>query len=114
VTPIVTHNLDLQLGHFAIMTSKRRGDCLVSSIEEVWSKILLYEGSVFRQVKGKEFRYTVKGNTIVPNTTNVIIGRGQLEKALIRMPVRGPGNLSDLRAPSYLFALLTDERICKY
>jgi hypothetical protein len=109
----VTHNLDLHLGNLAIITPRRKGDSHVSSIEEVWSKILLYEGSVFRQVKGKEFRYTVKGKTIVPNTTNVIIGKSQLEKALIRMPVKGPGDLSDLRAPSYLFALLADDRICK-
>lgn len=35
----------------------------------------------------------------------------EIEKAWERGPVTGPGALSDLVGPSYLFAILTDVRI---
>lgn len=56
---------------------------------------------------------TAKGSATIPNTTNVMIGKSEFEKAMARMPVRGPGQLNDLRAPSYLYAIFNDERISK-
>lgn len=79
--------------------------------EQVWQHIKELEGSEFRQVRGKTFTYSVSSNTIIPSTTNYLIPRSQIEKAWARMPVTGPGALSDLIAPSYLFAILTDSRI---
>jgi hypothetical protein len=81
------------------------------SFEQVWQQIVELEGNEFRQVRGKVFTYKMSGNALIPSTTNYLIPRSQVEKAWERMPVKGPGAISDLIAPSYLFALLTDVRI---
>ncbi|RTE09619.1 hypothetical protein [Paenibacillus whitsoniae] len=83
----------------------------MKSFESVWLRIVAHEDSEFRQVRGKTFKYKMNGNAIVPNTTNYLIAKSQIERAWERMPVRGPGEISDLIAPSYLFAILADERI---
>lgn len=79
--------------------------------EQVWQHIIELEGSQFQQVRGKNFTYSVSSNTIIPSTTNYLIPRSQIEKAWSRKPFTGPGALSDLIAPSYLFVILTDSRI---
>ena len=83
----------------------------MSAFVQIWKRIVEYEGSEFRQVRGKTFTYTVSGNALVPSTTNYLIPRSQIEKAWKRMPVAGPGGLQDLVAPSYLYAILSDPRI---
>ena len=79
--------------------------------ENVWANIRANEGQVFRQVRGREFTYEVRGNSIIPSTTNRILSRSQFGKALGRMPLTGPGQIQDLQGPSYIFAILTDKRI---
>ena len=82
-------------------------------IENVWERIKQYEGEVFRQIKGKEFVYTIKGNAILLSTTNRIVSKGTFEKALEHVPLENTVPLQNLQAPSYLFAILTDKRIRK-
>ena len=36
---------------------------------ELWEQIKAHEGQVFYTVRGKELRYTVQGNTIIPSRT---------------------------------------------
>lgn len=79
--------------------------------DEVWARIIGHQGETFTQVRGGEFRYEVRGNTIIPNRTHQQFARAQIEAAYARMPVNGPGALQDLRGPSYLFAVLMDDRI---
>jgi len=81
------------------------------SMEEIWNRIVLHEGNEFTQKRGKVFIYKMNGNVIVPNTTNISISKGEVEKAWNRMPVNGPGEINDLMAPSYLYAILNDQRI---
>ncbi len=81
------------------------------SFGEVWSCITSLEGSEFQQVRGQKFTYTVVEGYIIPNTTKIRILKSYFEKAWNRMPVSGPGELQDLIAPSYLFAILKDPRI---
>lgn len=61
--------------------------------------------------RGQPFTYTVIGSSVRPSTTNRMLPRSQFEAARKRLPVSGPGELSDLQGPSYLFAILTDSRI---
>lgn len=82
-----------------------------SGFAVVWSAIEHNAGQTFRQARGQAFTYAVRGNAIVPSTTPARIARSQFEQAWRRMPVAGPGELSDLYGPSYLFAILTDRRI---
>ena len=77
----------------------------MSTFEQTWQRIVKWEGADFQQVRGKVFSYTMSSNALVPSTTNYLIPRSRVEKAWERMPVTGPGAISDLVAPSYLFAI---------
>ncbi|RJE85215.1 hypothetical protein D3P07_21870 [Paenibacillus sp. 1011MAR3C5] len=83
----------------------------MGSFEQIWKRIVELEGNEFRQVRGKIFTYKISGDSFIPSTTNYIVPRSQLEKAWQRMPLEGPGAISDLVAPSYIFALLMDTRV---
>lgn len=84
----------------------------LTTFEEVWERIEAHEGSEFRQKRGMVFTYTVKGSVIAPNTTNYLVPKSQFEKAWNRIPINGPGEIIDLIAPSYIYAIITDVRIC--
>ncbi|MDQ0112568.1 hypothetical protein J2T15_002003 [Paenibacillus harenae] len=81
------------------------------SFEQIWKRIVELEGAEFRQVRGKMFTYRMSGKAFIPSTTTYLVPRSQVEKAWERMPLTGPGAISDLVAPSYVFAILTDSRI---
>lgn len=83
----------------------------VEGFAEIWRQIVALEGQPFRQKAGKPFSYRVRGNAIVPSTTTRLLSRSQFAQAYERLPVAGPGQLSDLQGPSYLYAILTDPRI---
>lgn len=63
---------------------------------ELWEQIKAHEGQVFHTVRGKELRYTVQGNTIIPSRTRYQLSRADFEKAFQQMPLSGPGQISSL------------------
>jgi hypothetical protein len=77
----------------------------------VWAAIERHAGETFHQVRGQAFTYRLQGAGIVPSTTRYRIPRSAFDRALERLPVTGPGELNDLRGPSYLYAILMDPRI---
>ena len=83
------------------------------NFEAIWDNVQKNEGEVFHQIKGNPFTYTVNHSktSIQLSTTNQAITRNQLEKAAQLLPFENTVPLQHLRAPSYLFALLTDKRI---
>ena len=81
------------------------------NIELIWERICRHEGETFRQIKGKEFTYTVNGNSIKLSTTNYNIAKSTFEKALAFLPLENTVPIQHLSAPSYLYAILTDSRI---
>lgn len=83
----------------------------MASFEVIWARIQRHQTEAFHQVRGGVFTYTVSGNAVMPDRTDRLLARSQFEKAFERLPVAGPGELSDLQGPSYLFAILTDPRI---
>ena len=85
----------------------------MSNFDAVWSRIVAQSGTIFTQVRGQRFTYSVAGNSVTPSTTPRAIGRSQFEAAFARLPVSGPGQLNDLQGPSYLYAILTDARIAR-
>jgi hypothetical protein len=80
-------------------------------IDIVWQRIVANAGQTFHQIKGQAFTYTVNGQSIRPSTTNQLIGRTEFEKALEFVPLTDTTPIQHLRAPSYLYAILMDERI---
>jgi hypothetical protein len=82
----------------------------MSTFEEVWARIIQHAGEEFHQMKGKKFTCSISGNMLTPSTTNRNLHRGQFEEASNRMP-RMVKDLQDLQGPSFLYAILTDNRI---
>ena len=81
-------------------------------IERVWERVRAHAGQPFRQIGGGEFTYELQSENVIKlDRTEQVLSRAVIEKALARWPVSGPGQFRDLRAPSYLYALLADPRI---
>lgn len=79
--------------------------------ETAWKRITSLEGETFTQIRGGEFRFEVVGTTLKLDRTNQLVSRNQLEEAFALLPFENTGPLQHLRAPSYLFAILTDRRV---
>jgi len=79
--------------------------------ELIWKRICDNEGAIFQQIRGKEFTYEVKGNYIKLSATNYNIAKSTFQKALEFVPLENTKPIQHLSAPSYLFAILMDEKI---
>lgn len=84
---------------------------MIRDTDAVWNRIVANEGETFHQIKGGEFTYTVKGNQITLSRTNRIVAKSVFEKALEFVPLKNTVPVQNLQAPSYLYAILSDERI---
>lgn len=84
---------------------------MAPNIEAVWARIVTHEGEEFRQKQGRRFTYVVTGNRLNLSTTNRNLPKSQFAQALALVPLNGPGEIQDLQGPSYLYAILMDERI---
>lgn len=80
-------------------------------IEVIWERMNENEGQVFKQIRGGEFTYKVEGNTIKLSRTNRNISKNTFAEALKYVPLENTVPLQRLQAPSYLFAILMDNRI---
>ena len=83
----------------------------MAAIDTVWHRIVAYSGEVFQPEHGKSFTYSVSGDAVYLDTTDQDLSRSHFEKALTRMPLSHPVQLSDLAGPSYIYTILTDPRI---
>ncbi|WP_293174253.1 hypothetical protein [Oceanithermus sp.] len=81
-------------------------------LETVWGRIEAHQGEPFRLAMGQAFTYTVEGSAVVPSTTNVRIQKSQFAKALPHVPFQKVSDVpKDVFGPSYVYAILMDERI---
>ncbi len=80
-------------------------------IDEVWSRIESHTDEKFYQMKGGEFAYVVYGGHVIPNRTNQQIPKSHFEMALDFVPLENTVPIQNLRGPSYIFAILMDNRI---
>lgn len=82
-------------------------------IDVIWPRIVALEGATFTQLRGGEFHYRAADSYLELDRTNHNVPRAHIAEALRRWPLTGPGQLQDLRAPSYIYAILTDQRVRK-
>jgi|GEM_PF-2033025 len=93
---------------------KGGGDMGKPSFREVWKRIIACEGEEFRTVTNLPFTYEVRGKLLRPSRTAYNISKSDFAKAYELVPLDGPGQISKLvRGPSYIWAILHDERISK-
>jgi hypothetical protein len=83
----------------------------MAGIDEVFRRIVAHEGDTFQQKRGETFTYTVSAQSIRLDRSNRMVGKGEFAKALEKCPLTGPGQINHVQAPSYVFAILTDDRI---
>jgi hypothetical protein len=78
----------------------------------VWERILQHQGEEFRQRRGGAFTYEVRGDVLMPDRTATGIARSQFEQAYEFVPLAKVSEVpARLWGPSYIFAILMDERI---
>jgi hypothetical protein len=83
----------------------------MSNFEIVWKRIKDCEGQEFSQIRGKTFTYECIGNIIIPSTTNHQFAKSEIKKAYELCPLENTVPIQKLRGPSYLYAILMDNRI---
>lgn len=81
------------------------------SFDEVWQRIEAYAGETFRQIRGGEFTYEVRSGTVWPDRTDRGLARSQFAQAFELVPLTTTAPLQRLQGPSYLYAILMDDRI---
>ena len=64
--------------------------------ELLWQHIVRHQAETFYQKRGKAFTYHVRGNALVPSTTNQQIPKSHFAQAMALLPLDGPGQIQHL------------------
>ena len=82
------------------------------TIDAVWLRIRLREGSTFRTKQGIEFTYRIRPDDCLDcNKTSSLLYRDDFEKALPALPVSNVNQLPATPVRRFIWAILHDERI---
>lgn len=81
------------------------------SMNEVWKRIKLHAGEEFYTTRGLPFTYEIKGKFLHPSRTNFAISYANFEKALVFVPLKNTVTVKSVPGPSYVYAILMDQRI---
>jgi hypothetical protein len=85
------------------------------SIDNIWNNLLIHENEKFYTKSGIEFIYEIRDNSIYPKPKSgskiATISKSAIEQCLQFVPLKNTTPLQSFFAPSYIYALLTDERI---
>lgn len=81
------------------------------TIDELWALLERHEGEKFHQIRGKAFTYSLEPGGLRPSTTDWLIPRAHVAEALEQVPLGNTVPLQHLYGPSYLYAVLMDDRI---
>ena len=86
-----------------------------ASFKSVWQSIIAHAGEGFFTIRRQPFQYKLSGESVWierdGHPINQALAQSEFRKAWKRWPVQGPGELQDLRGPSYIFAILSDPRV---
>jgi hypothetical protein len=81
------------------------------SFDAVWKRIEFHSGETFTQIRGGEFSYEAKKAYIILDRTNQNISQSDFEEAYHLLPLQNTTSIQHLRGPSYIYAILMDNRI---
>ena len=96
--------------------SSPRGVAAATEDEKVWARIERHQGQQFKTKRGLSFTHKVEGSNGIwffreGKRIEQRLWRGEVEKALHKLPLEGPSDIKEFRDSSYLYGLLTDRRI---
>ena len=82
-------------------------------INQVWKNICKYEGADFFTIRGKKYQYTViEDYILINNDPRRKVKKENIERALLfQNPSPSKLQREGFWAPSYLYGIITDERI---
>ena len=87
---------------------------LKPSFAEIWKRIIVSEGEEFRTNTNLPFTYEINSNSLFPSGTEYKIPKTEIAKAYELVPINSPSVITKLvKGPSYILAILHDERISK-
>ena len=83
------------------------------TVDAIWRRILLHEGSAFRTEDDEVFTFTIDGDAmIVERPLRPRLGKSQFELALSSVPIEGPDKIDrSVFGASYVWGVLHDDRI---
>ena len=87
---------------------------LKPSFAEIWKRIIDCEGEEFKTDTNLPFTYEINSNSLFPSGTECKIPKTEITKAYEMVPIKSPSVITKLvKGPSYIWAILHDERISK-
>jgi hypothetical protein len=86
-------------------------ESVAAIFEVVWDRICRHAGETFTLARGQQFTYEVIGNNVLPVGRQRQLHKGNFDRANARMPLRATTEIKDVQGSSYVFAILTDQRI---
>lgn len=84
---------------------------MARTIEEIWTRIGAHEGGEFALIRGQRFTYEVFAGYLRPVGRVRHLSKTNFANALARVPFENPASIKDLQGPSYVYAILMDDRI---
>lgn len=82
-----------------------------SEFERVWRRIERHAGEPFHQIRRGAFTYEVRSGAVWPDRTNRAIARSQFLQAYDLVPLPSTRVVQHLQGPSYIYAILMDQRV---
>ena len=83
--------------------------------DKIWDKIILHSDKIFFTKTDLKFKYEIKGDGFFPSRTKYRISKNDFYKAYKMVPLSGPSAINEIcRGPSYIWAVLHDQRIYGY
>ena len=83
-------------------------------METVWERIVAHAGETFHTKRGIPYTYHVRNHLVILENTNRNILYSNFETSL---KVVNPSVIKfehlNLQGPSYIYGIITDDRICK-
>lgn len=84
----------------------------MSFFDDCWNRIIQHAGESFHTKRGLHFKYSIKGNLLLPSRTDYQISKKDLEKVFKMGRLKGPGVISnEIRGSAYVWAIMHDSRI---
>ena len=86
------------------------------NIQFVWEKINEHEGETFYTIRGKEFGYVIYDDYMLINDMKSRkITKNMITKAMhLKNPTPQKLSMLGFRGPSYIYGIITDDRIKDY
>ncbi len=87
---------------------------LKPSFAEIWKRIVACENEEFRTISNLPFTYEINGNTLFTNRPDYNLSKTDFAKEYDLVPINNSSVIIKLvRGPSYIWAILHDERISR-